>query len=80
MKVYINTKFSQGEHGPWLSLSDAPQKVLLETATEESGLPTATGKPAVKIGTLVFHFGQSIEGVTKYRVLALDSIVVCIQE
>ena len=80
MKVFINTKYSEGEHGPWLPISDVPQKVLLEAGTGEPGSETATGKPAIKIGGSVFHFGQPTEGITKYRVLALQTIVVVIQE
>ncbi len=80
MIVSINRKFSEGTDGPWLPISEVPQKVLLEMGTGEPGSEIATGKPAIKIGSSVFHFGQSTDGVTKYRVLALDTIVVVIQE
>jgi hypothetical protein len=80
MIVKINTKYAEGEHGPWLSISNVPQKVLLEAGTGEPGSEIATGKPAIKIGNSVFHFGQPTENITKYRVLALQTVVVCIQE
>lgn len=80
MLVHINEKFKEGDHGPWLDIKDVPQKVLLEMATGEPGAEVATGKPALKIGSSVFYFGQSNEGVTKYRVLAIGSIVIVRQE
>ena len=80
MKVFISEKFKKGEHGPWLDIKDVHQKVLLEAATGETGAEVATGRPAIKIGSTVFHFGLPTEGNTKYRVLALDTVVVCIQE
>ena len=79
MKVSINFKFSEGFHSEFMDISSMPEKKLLER-DDENGQPS--GKPAIKIGSIIFHFGQPPEeGKThKYRLLAKGTIVVCVQE
>jgi hypothetical protein len=77
MIVKIVDKYKEGEHGVWLDPEKVPAKVLLEI---DDGNGQPSGKPAIKINSIFFYFGQPTEGVHKYRVLALQSIVVCIQQ
>ena len=77
MIVKIVDKYKEGNHGDWMDISVIPKKVLLEM---DNGKGEPSGKPAIKIGSTVFRFGQPYENVTKYRVLALGTIVVCTQE
>ncbi|SRR6266704_2854876 len=94
MKVAIYTKklngesIITGEHGEWLTPEQAPEKVLLESDKESSYQieenkkmdHVCTGLPAIKIGSLFFHFGQPKDGITKYRKLAKGTTVVAVQE
>lgn len=86
MIVKISRKLATTPDGPWLPIDQVPQKVLLETDqeneryTKDNPDKEKQGVPAIKIGTVVFYFGQPHDKVTKYRVLALQTVVSCIQE
>ena len=77
MIIKIVDKHKKGEHGEWKPLDQCPQKVLLEA---DNGNGEPSGKPAIKVNNIVFHFGQKPENVKNYRVLAVGTVVVCIQE
>lgn len=77
MKVSINRKFAVDGDGGWMALTEVPSKVLLEVS-DEKGEPS--GKPAIKINQNVFHFGQPLKENVMYRVLAIGTLVVVIQE
>jgi hypothetical protein len=77
MKVLICDKFKVGEHGEWKTLKETPNQVLLEHSND---LGEPTGFPAIKINNELFHFGNTPSENAKFRVLALETIVVLIQE
>jgi len=77
MKVTIDRSLAEGQDGPWIPESEVPNKVLLEM---DNGQGEPSGKPCVKIGSIMFWYGQPHENVTKFRVLALQTVVVAEQE
>lgn len=77
MIATINDKFKEGEHGEWKSFKDITQNVLLEQS-DDSGQPTE--HPAIKSEGYLFHFGHAPSPNARYRILALETIVVLIQD
>lgn len=77
MIVKIVRKFAEGADGPFKPISEVPDRVLLET---DDGEGNPSGFPAIKISGKVFYFGKPHDKVKNYRVLALYTDVVCIQE
>jgi hypothetical protein len=81
MTATINDKFKESEHGMWLPINETPSDILLEQATLE-GKPS--GIPAIKSGGVIFRLSEELEttdpNLHVYRVLAVGTIVVLIQE
>lgn len=83
MIVKIVRKFAEGPDGVWQSPDSVPQKVLLETdqgVDEKDSNGDTVYYPAIKVGCKFFYFGKAHDKVTKYRILAIGTSVVCIQE
>lgn len=83
MIARISRKLAEGkpEDFSWITdVDQLPQKILLETDQDNTLHQPGTGTPAVKIGNVIFYFGQPHDKVTRYRVVPLWTTVVNIQE
>lgn len=77
MTATINEKFKEGDHSQWFNVVDVPQNVLLEQSNDSG---EATGFPAIKREDYIFHFGNVPSPNALYRMLAMGTIVVLIQD